>query len=126
MITLGVSKKTLPHFKVAADLRGKKIGVTAPGSSTSMIASFYLAKHGLKPTDVSFIGVGAGAGAIYDQVNQDISVTELANRILMDAQDGWRTNGMKIRILRNELLDCFNDEVLVDQIIEVAKYYENY
>jgi type I restriction enzyme R subunit len=76
------------------------------------------------PVEIS--NLGAGAGAIYDQVNQDILVTELANRILMDAQDGWRTNGMKSRILRNELLECLKDEVLVDRIIEVAKYYENY
>jgi type I restriction enzyme R subunit len=76
------------------------------------------------PVEISILG--AGAGAIYDQVNQDILVTELANRILMDAQDGWRTNGMKSRILRNQLLECLNDEVLVDRIIEVAKYYENY
>jgi type I restriction enzyme R subunit len=76
------------------------------------------------PVEISQLG--AGAGAIYDQVNQDISVTESANRILMHAQDGWRTNAMKSRILRNELLECLNNEALVDQIIEVAKYYENY
>ncbi len=64
MIVLGVSTKTMAHYKTPADLKGKKIGVTAPGSSTNMMASFFLAKHGLKPTDVSFIGVGAGAGAI--------------------------------------------------------------
>ena len=76
------------------------------------------------PIEISRLG--AGAGAIFDQVNQDISVTESANRILMDAQDGWRTNAMKSRILRNELLECFKDEALVDRVIEVAKYYENY
>ena len=76
------------------------------------------------PAEISKLG--ASAGAIYDQVNGDISVTESANRILMNAQDGWRTNGMKSRILRNELLDCFKDEELVDKIIEVAKHYENY
>jgi type I restriction enzyme R subunit len=76
------------------------------------------------PIEISKLGTSAGA--IYDQVNGDISVTELANRILMNAQDGWRTNGMKSRILRNELLDCFKDEELVDKIIEVAKHYENY
>ncbi|MFL9926251.1 ABC transporter substrate-binding protein [Herbaspirillum lusitanum] len=63
-IVLGVSNKTMPNYKTIADLKGKKIGVTAPGSSTSVMASFVLAKAGLKPTDVSFIGVGAGAGAI--------------------------------------------------------------
>lgn len=63
-IVLGVSKKNVPGYKTPADLKGKKIGVTAPGSSTNMMTSFFLAKHGLKPSDVSFIGVGAGAGAI--------------------------------------------------------------
>jgi len=76
------------------------------------------------PVEISRLG--NGAGAIYDQVEQNISVTESANRILMNAQDGWRTNGMKSRILRNELMDCFNNEEIVNKIMEVAKYYENY
>ena len=63
-IVLAVSTKTMPGYKGLADLTGKKIGVTAPGSSTNMMANFVLAKGGLKPTDVSFIGVGAGKGAI--------------------------------------------------------------
>ncbi|MFM0325904.1 ABC transporter substrate-binding protein [Caballeronia glebae] len=63
-IVLAVSKKAMPNYKSVADLKGKKIGVTAPGSSTSIMASFVLAQAGLKATDVSFIGVGAGAGAI--------------------------------------------------------------
>jgi len=63
-IVLAVSNKTMPNYKSVADLKGKKIGVTAPGSSTSIMASFVLAKAGLKPTDVSFIGVGASAGAL--------------------------------------------------------------
>jgi NitT/TauT family transport system substrate-binding protein len=63
-IVLGVSNKTMPNFKSIADLKGKKIGVTAPGSSTNMVANFVLAKGGLKPTDVSFIGVGTASGAL--------------------------------------------------------------
>ncbi|HLV27596.1 MAG TPA: substrate-binding domain-containing protein [Burkholderiaceae bacterium] len=64
MIVLAVSKKTMPDYKSPEDLKGKKIGVTAPGSSTNMAISFYLSKFGIKPSDVSFIGVGGGAGAI--------------------------------------------------------------
>jgi len=64
MIGLGVSTKTLPHYQQASDLRGKKIGVTAPGSSTNMLVSFFLAKHGIKISEVSIIGVGGGAGAV--------------------------------------------------------------
>jgi len=63
-IVLAVSTKTMAGYQSLADLKGKKIGVTAPGSSTSMMASYVLAKAGLKPSDVSFIGVGASSGAI--------------------------------------------------------------
>ncbi len=46
------------------DLRGKRIGVTAPGSSTHMIVNHLLASAQLKPEDVSIIGVGTGASAV--------------------------------------------------------------
>ncbi len=63
-IVLGVNPKTMPNFKSVADLKGKKIGVTAPGSSTNVMTNFVLAKAGLKPSDVSIIGVGATQGAV--------------------------------------------------------------
>src|SRR5436190_5236575 len=63
-IVLGVNPKTMPSFKTVTDLKGKKVGVTAPGSSTNVMANFVLAKAGLKPSDVSIIGVGAGNGAV--------------------------------------------------------------
>jgi len=63
-IVLAVNTKTMPNFKSVADLKGKKIGVTAPGSSTNVMANFVLAKAGLKPSDVSFVGVGASSGAV--------------------------------------------------------------
>ena len=63
-IVLGVNPKTMPNFKTVADLKGKKIGVTAPGSSTNVMVNFVLAKAGLKPSDVSIVGVGASNGAV--------------------------------------------------------------
>ncbi|MFT5036015.1 MAG: NitT/TauT family transport system substrate-binding protein, partial [Litorivivens sp.] len=63
-IVLGINPKTMPNFKSVADLKGKKMGVTAPGSSTNVMANFVLAKAGLMPSDVSFIGVGTGSGAV--------------------------------------------------------------
>ena len=63
-IVLGVNPKTMANFKTVADLKGKKIGVTAPGSSTNVMVNFVLAKAGLKPSDVSIVGVGAGNGAV--------------------------------------------------------------
>lgn len=63
-IVLAVSTRTMPEFKSVAELKGKKIGVTAPGSSTNIMANFVLAKAGLKGTDVSYVGVGASQGAV--------------------------------------------------------------
>jgi NitT/TauT family transport system substrate-binding protein len=63
-IVLAVNTRTMPGFKSVADLKGKKIGVTAPGSSTNVMANFVLAQAGLKPSDVSIIGVGATNAAI--------------------------------------------------------------
>ena len=63
-IAFGVSTKAMPSYKSVADLRGKKIGVSAPGSSTNMMANLVLSRAGLKASDVSFIGVGTAAGAL--------------------------------------------------------------
>jgi NitT/TauT family transport system substrate-binding protein len=63
-IAVGVSTKTMPRYKSLADLKGKKIGVSAPGSSTNMVANLVLSRAGLKASDVSFVGVGTAAGAL--------------------------------------------------------------
>jgi len=63
-IALVMSKERAAKYKGGKDLKGLKIGVTAPGSSTNMFVNNLLAKDGLKPTDVSIIGVGTGAGAV--------------------------------------------------------------
>src|SRR5712671_4271424 len=63
-IVVGVRKERAASYKSAADLKGAKIGVTAPGSSTNFFVMYLMAKAGLKPTDASYIGVGASASAV--------------------------------------------------------------
>ena len=63
-MVLGVHKNKIAQYKSPKDLKGWKIGVTAPGSSTNMFVSNLLAKEGLKPDAVSIIGVGTTAGAV--------------------------------------------------------------
>jgi NitT/TauT family transport system substrate-binding protein len=63
-ISLAVKKDRADKIKSPADLKGAKVGVTAPGSSTNMIVQYLMVKAGLKPDDASFIGVGAGPGAV--------------------------------------------------------------
>ncbi len=63
-IVVAVSTHTMPNYKSIADLKGKKIGVSAPGSSTNMVFDLLLSRAGMQASDVSFIGVGTGAGAV--------------------------------------------------------------
>ncbi len=63
-IVIGVRKSLAGEIKTAAGLKGKKIGVTAPGSSTHLMVQFAMVKAGLKPGDASFIGVGSGASGV--------------------------------------------------------------
>jgi NitT/TauT family transport system substrate-binding protein len=63
-IVLVMPKDKVSSYDGGKGLKGLKVGVTAPGSSTNMFVNNLLVKAGLKPTDVSIIGVGAGAGAV--------------------------------------------------------------
>jgi len=63
-LAMGVSSRTLANYRSIADLRGKTIGISAPGSSTQMLANRVLAKGGLSTEDVAFATVGTGAIAV--------------------------------------------------------------
>ncbi|WP_370885905.1 isocitrate/isopropylmalate family dehydrogenase [Caballeronia sp. RCC_10] len=60
----GVSQKRGSDVKSPKDLKGLRIGVSAPGSSTHIAVNYILHKAGLQPSDVSIIGVGQAAGAV--------------------------------------------------------------
>jgi NitT/TauT family transport system substrate-binding protein len=51
-------------IKSIKDLAGKKVGVSAPGSSTDFFLKFLLKKNGIDPASVAVIGVGLGATAV--------------------------------------------------------------
>jgi NitT/TauT family transport system substrate-binding protein len=61
---LVVSPSHAGDIKSIRDLAGKKVGVTAPGSSTDFFLKYLLRKNGLDPAGTSVIGVGVGATAI--------------------------------------------------------------
>lgn len=82
-------RKGVP-YKTPADLKGMKIGVSAPGSSTQLIAQYVLVKAGLKPDDASFIGVGLGVAPVAAVKKGEIdalSNTEPANSKLVKDGD---------------------------------------
>ncbi|WP_186419318.1 ABC transporter substrate-binding protein [Bosea sp. CS1GBMeth4] len=63
-IVIAVRKDLAGKVKSAADFKGLKIGVTAPGSSTALTAQYAMVKAGLKASDAPIIGVGGGASAV--------------------------------------------------------------
>ena len=63
-IVFGVSRRRLPDYKVVAQLRGRKIGVSSLDSSTSMLASLVLARGGVQASDVTFVDVGSASDAL--------------------------------------------------------------
>lgn len=63
-IVVAIRKDLAGKIKSAADFKGLKIGVTAPGSSTYITVVHAMVKAGLTANDASFIGVGGGASAV--------------------------------------------------------------
>jgi NitT/TauT family transport system substrate-binding protein len=45
-------------------IKGAKIGITSPGSSSDFFVRYYLQRNGLSGNDVSLIGVGSGSAAV--------------------------------------------------------------
>ncbi len=63
-LVLVVSPKHTGEINSVKDLAGKKVGVSAPGSSTDFFLKYLLKKNGLDPSGTAVIGVGLGATAV--------------------------------------------------------------
>ena len=55
---LVVANKYKGEIKSIADLKGRPLGVTSPGSQTHMVLGYLLAKNGVKADEVKIIGAG--------------------------------------------------------------------
>ena len=102
-MVLVMNKERAAQYKSPADLKGMKIGVTAPGSSTNMFVNILLAKVGLKPDTVSIIGAGATAGAVAIMqrgeldalVNLDPVIAQLESQGFVPVIDTRTAKGMQ-------------------------------
>jgi len=63
-LVLGVSPRHTNEINSVQDLAGKKVGVSAPGSSTDFFLKFLLSKNGVSPDSVAVIGIGLDATAV--------------------------------------------------------------
>jgi NitT/TauT family transport system substrate-binding protein len=84
-IVLAVRKNA--PFRSHADLKGMKIGVTAPGSSTHFFVLYLMAKAGLSPTDATFVGVGGGSAAIAAMTGNEIDAISNLDPVITRLQE---------------------------------------
>ncbi|HYR33618.1 MAG TPA: ABC transporter substrate-binding protein [Burkholderiales bacterium] len=54
------SARSAAHLRSPADLRGRVVGVTGLGSSTSFLTNYLALSHGVKPNELSLVPAGAG------------------------------------------------------------------
>lgn len=92
-LELGIRKDRAADYKWAKDLKGMKIGVSAPGSSTHMLINHLLASVGLKQEDVSIIGVGTGPSAVAAMRSGEIDALSGAEPVMTLLE---RSGDMKI------------------------------
>jgi NitT/TauT family transport system substrate-binding protein len=103
-LVLMVSPKHTDSVKSVADLVGKTVGVSAPGSATDYFLKYLLFKAGKDPKSAATVGVGLGAtavaameqGQIHAAVSLDPVVTMLQGkhptmRILADTRSAADT-----------------------------------
>jgi NitT/TauT family transport system substrate-binding protein len=83
---LAVRKEKAAQVKSFKDLKGMKIGVTAPGSSTHFFVNALIGKEGLKPEDVSIIAVGSGMTAVAAMKKGDIDAISNVDPVITKLQ----------------------------------------
>lgn len=81
-IALAVNKSKVPSYKSLVDLKGLKIGVTSPGSSTHFLVMYMLAKAGIDPASASYIAVGASGAAVAAIGNNDVDAISNLDPVL--------------------------------------------
>ena len=62
-IAVGIGRGLMATYHSPADLRGKTVGVSSPGSSSHGALNAFLEKNGVKPAEVSVVGLGAPSTA---------------------------------------------------------------
>jgi NitT/TauT family transport system substrate-binding protein len=108
---LVVSPAHTSEIKSIKDLAGKKVGVSAPGSSTDFFLKYLLKKNGVDPASVAVIGVGLGATAVAAMEQGQIDAAVMLDPSVTILQGSHS----ELRILsdtrtQNDTLDVFGGE----------------
>jgi NitT/TauT family transport system substrate-binding protein len=125
-IVLLLPKDRAAKYKGPADLKGLKVGVTAPGSSTNMFLNNILAKGGLKPTDVSVVGVGAGAGAVAAMEKGEIDALSNLDPVITQLESTGKFVAVADSRTEKGMKDIYGGDYLASVIYLNADYVKKY
>jgi len=88
-LVLAVTKTAADQgVRTLADLKGKKIGVTAPGSSTHFFLNFLMTRAGVQLDDFSVVGIGAGPTAVAAVRNKQVDALSNVDPMITILQSG--------------------------------------
>lgn len=123
---LVVPKAKAGEIKSAADLKGKTIGISAPGSATHIFVARLMEKAGLKLDDAKYIAVGNGPAAVAAirkggeldalvNLDPNISELELGGDVVV-ISDGRSPEGMK---------DVYGGDYIVNSLYAKAAWVKD-
>jgi NitT/TauT family transport system substrate-binding protein len=122
---LVVSPKQSDSIKSVKDLAGKRIGVSAPGSSTDYFLKFILKKNGVDPNGVGVIGVGLGASAVAAMEQGSVDAAIMLDPAV--TQLGGRNKDLKILVdtrTQKDTIDVFGGEYPGGALYTKAEWIE--
>jgi NitT/TauT family transport system substrate-binding protein len=65
-----------------ADLKGRRVGVSSPGSPSHLFLNFSLVSHGLSPDDVSTVSIGTAAQSVAAVEHGQVDAAELVGNAI--------------------------------------------
>jgi NitT/TauT family transport system substrate-binding protein len=122
---LVVSPKQTDNIKSVKDLANKRIGVSAPGSSTDYFLKFILKKNGVDPNGVGVIGVGLGASAVAAMEQGSVDAAIMLDPAV--TQLGGRNKDLKILVdtrTQKDTIDVFGGEYPGGALYTKAEWIE--
>jgi NitT/TauT family transport system substrate-binding protein len=124
---LVVSPKHADSVKSVKDLANKKVGVSAPGSSTDYFLKFILKKNGVDPGSVGVVGVGLGASAVAAMEQGSVEAAIMLDPAV--TQLGGRNKDLRILVdtrTQKDTIDVFGGEYPGGALYTKAEWIESH
>ena len=111
-LALVVGPKQTATIKSVKDLKDKRVGVSAPGSSTDFFLKYLLAKNGMDPAGTSVVGIGLAATAVAAMEHGKVNAAVMLDPAATLMQNKFKENFRLLSDTRTakDTLDVFGGE----------------